>query len=283
MKSLKFTALAMALSSITSLTQAEILSAQSYSKYILAKSGNLPDYFPKEYTKPQPSLVLILPDGREIEIPFKFYEFGKDADSNRIVVYSAKELLDAEKINAQKESEQNCDGCIDSTNDFNSLGFLNAVGEFNFQNVANGKVYFGEWSNPVNEQWSDRVVFYAGDDSNRVLPTTEVNYKVQGINKYTGNNQMSGELTASFNMEKPTLTGTLRNDTQSISLNATINTADASFNGTAQARHLSTDSTPVSGTTEGHFFGANESASLAGIAKFDDRNFDTAFGGTIKN
>ena len=36
------------------------------------------------------------------------------------------------------------------------------------------------------------------------------------------------------------------------------------------------------GTTQGSFFGAGSTASLAGIAKFSDRNYDTAFGGVAK-
>jgi len=58
----------------------------------------------------------------------------------------------------------------------------------------------------------------------------------------------------------------------SIAINASINSADASFSGAAVA-----NSSAV-GTSEGHFYGA-DAAALAGIAKFANRDYDTAFGG----
>ena len=55
--------------------------------------------------------------------------------------------------------------------------------------------------------------------------------------------------------------------------NATINTARASFSGTATANK-------VAGKTRGHFFG-NQGAAIAGVAEFDrSPAYNTAFGGT---
>ncbi|MEE1867551.1 Slam-dependent surface lipoprotein [Pseudomonas auratipiscis] len=157
-----------------------------------------------------------------------------------------------------------------------------ALGNFDFKQVASQQVYYGEWSQNGVHNDPTRAVYYSGDTAGRVLPTASVTYAVQGINNYSGANLLSGDLTASFGTASPTLTGALSNSALKVSLAANINTADASFSGAAQALNPTTNAQLSKGTTQGSFFGAGATASLAGIAKFTDRNYDTAFGGVRK-
>lgn len=157
-----------------------------------------------------------------------------------------------------------------------------ALGHFDFKQVAAQQVYYGEWSQNGTHNDPTRVVYYSGDTAGRALPTASVTYAVQGINNYSGANVLSGDLTASFGTAAPTLTGSLSNSTLKVALNANINTATASFSGSAAALNPTTNTPLANGTTQGSFFGAGANASLAGIAKFTDRNYDTAFGGARK-
>lgn len=157
-----------------------------------------------------------------------------------------------------------------------------ALGNFDFKQVATQQVYFGEWSQNGTHNDPTRVVYYSGDTAGRVLPTANVTYAVQGINNYSGANLLSGDLTATFGTAAPKLTGSLANSALKVQLSANIDTATASFNGAAVGQNLATGAAPIVGTTTGSFFGAGANASLAGIAKFADRNYDTAFGGVRK-
>ena len=154
-----------------------------------------------------------------------------------------------------------------------------SLGNFDFKQVSTQQVYFGEWSQNGTNNDPTRVVYYSGDTAGRVLPTTNVNYAVQGISNYSGANLLSGNLTATFGAATPTLSGNLANGALKVSLNAGINKTTAAFTGIATAINPSTNATLSAGTTQGSFFGAGATASLAGIAQFTNRNYDTAFGG----
>ena len=154
-----------------------------------------------------------------------------------------------------------------------------ALGNFDFKQVSTQQVYFGEWSQNGTNNDPTRAVYYSGDTTGRVLPTTNVTYAVQGISNYSGANLLSGELTASFGAASPTLTGNLANGALKVQLAANIDKSTAAFSGAAAALNPTTNAQLSSGTTQGSFFGAGATASLAGIAKFANRNYDTAFGG----
>ncbi|QJI18415.1 MULTISPECIES: Slam-dependent surface lipoprotein [unclassified Pseudomonas] len=156
------------------------------------------------------------------------------------------------------------------------------LGNFDFKQVASQQVYYGEWSQTGANNDPSRVVYYSGDTAGRVLPTASVTYAVQGINNYSGANMLSGDLTASFGTAAPTLVGSLSNSTLKVQLAANINTADASFAGNAAARDAVTNASLSTGTTQGSFFGAGSTASLAGITTFSNRDYDTSFGGVAK-
>ncbi len=157
-----------------------------------------------------------------------------------------------------------------------------ALGNFDFKQVASQQVYYGEWSQNGTDNDPTRVVYYSGDNTGRVLPTATVTYAVQGINNYSGANVLSGDLTATFGNAAPTLTGSIANSTLRVGVNANISTSDASFAGSATARNATTNALLSNGTTKGNFYGAGTTASLAGIAQFTNRNYDTAFGGVAK-
>ncbi len=146
-----------------------------------------------------------------------------------------------------------------------------AFGNFDFAQVAGQEIYFGEWSQNGATNDPTRVVYYSGDDAGTTMPTTgTAAYTVKGINNYNGSNLLTGTLNANFGTGN--LSGTMSRTGLSIAINASINSADASFSGAAVAN------SSAIGTSEGHFYGA-DAAALAGIAKFANRDYDTAFGG----
>lgn len=146
-----------------------------------------------------------------------------------------------------------------------------AFGNFDFAQVAGQEIYFGEWSQNGATNDPTRVVYYSGDDAGTTMPTTgTAAYTVKGINNYNGSNLLNGTLNANF--DTGNLSGSMSRTGLSIAINASIDSSDASFSGAAIAN------SSVIGTSEGHFYGA-DAAALAGIAKFANRDYDTAFGG----
>ncbi|WP_028633428.1 Slam-dependent surface lipoprotein [Pseudomonas parafulva] len=154
------------------------------------------------------------------------------------------------------------------------------AGRFNFKQVSNQHVYFGEWSQSGLNNAPERIVYYAGDNSGRVLPTTPVTYAVQGISNYAGSNIMSGELTATFGTAVSGVVGSLANAQLKVEIDAIIN--GVWFDGGATAIDPNTNAQLSKGWSKGSFFGAGETASLAGVAHFGNRDFDIAFGGVKK-
>lgn len=157
---------------------------------------------------------------------------------------------------------------ITSTNPFHS-----DLGSFNFARAGSGDVWFGEWSKDGASSFTNRQVYYVGENNGTTLPGAgTATYNIVGLNKFTGSNQLTGKFTADFNAS--TLTGSINNSSLTISLGTVnINTGDASFDGNAIATG------GINGVVTGHFFGTDAEA-LAGVAEFaSDRNLDTAFGG----
>lgn len=148
------------------------------------------------------------------------------------------------------------------------------LGSFSFLQVGDNDVWFGEWSRNGAGDFSGRQVYYAGEHEGTTMPSGGIaNYTTYGVNKFTGDNLLRGTLTADFTAK--TLTGSIQNSAMTLELdNTTINPTTASFSGGASANS-------ASGNVQGHFFG-NQAAALAGIAEFDDKNLNTAFGGTKK-
>ena len=154
------------------------------------------------------------------------------------------------------------------------------LGRLSYSKVGNMDVYFGDWSAvpsgaAVGAKGTNYTAFYSGTGRTTNLPTTgTATYTVKGINQYHTQNTalLNGTLKADFG--KRTLNGEMERAGLNVAINnATINTAQASFSGTATANK-------VAGTTHGHFFG-NQGAAIAGVADFGRNHaYNTAFGGT---
>lgn len=153
------------------------------------------------------------------------------------------------------------------------------MGEFSFGKIANSDVYVGEWSQSGNVNDGTHTVYYAGTDKTSVMPTSgRASYRVNGINNYNGSNLYSGTLNANF--AQNTLSGSMSRGFSGpnvVGIKARINSADASFSGSA-SHSTNWGITNQSGQTQGHFFG-NNAKNLAGVATFADRANDVAFGG----
>lgn len=148
---------------------------------------------------------------------------------------------------------------------------------YNFVQVANQDVWFGEWYEGSQDvSFNNRAVYYVGNDAGTTVPTSgTATYNIAGINKFSGGNQLAGTFNADFGAQ--TLEGTISNASLAVTVNAQINSATAAFNGSAMATQGGIN---TSGVSQGHFFGA-DAASLAGIATFDSNSqLDTAFGGS---
>ncbi|OSI12465.1 Slam-dependent surface lipoprotein [Neisseria canis] len=144
------------------------------------------------------------------------------------------------------------------------------LGAFNFQQVIGHEAYYGEWTQAGDTKGDTRTVYYSGRHKATNVPTAGTAiYHVKGINRYNGANLMAGTLRADFG--KKTLHGALNNSSFTLGINAKIDPAKASFVGTATAPGQR-------GVTSGHFYG-NRATGVAGIAKFQNRAYDTAFGG----
>ncbi|MGR0306594.1 Slam-dependent surface lipoprotein [Acinetobacter beijerinckii] len=154
-----------------------------------------------------------------------------------------------------------------------------ALGNFNFGQVGTQEVYFGEWWKAGDTPTSaSHTVYYAGDNTNTTVPTAGIaTYTVAGING-SASNLLSGSFTANFGAG--TLEGSLAGTGTTVSNvtldGVTFNPGSAAFSGFAVAN--GTAGLNDSGIVQGHFFGAN-AAALAGIAKFDNVSYNTAFGG----
>lgn len=153
------------------------------------------------------------------------------------------------------------------------------LGRMTYGKVGNLDVYFGEWADVKAGAGAGTVgtntsVFYNGTGKTTRMPTSgKATYAVKGINNYVNQNSpiMTGTLTADFGAKK--LNGTIAKTGLSVAINnATINTAQASFDGAAKANG-------VIGKTHGNFYG-NNAAALAGVADFNNPKLNTAFGGT---
>lgn len=144
-----------------------------------------------------------------------------------------------------------------------------ALGYFDFAKVSGQEVYFGEWSQNGNVTDGTHTVYYSGDNTGTTVPTSgTATYSIAGIGNYSGAGLLSGSLDADF------AAGTLSGYVGAVDLSATINSATASFSGTAYENNAA-----LSGSTSGNFFGAN-AAALAGIATFSNNQYDVAYGGS---
>lgn len=172
------------------------------------------------------------------------------------------------------------------------------LGKFSYKELPNN-VYFGEWhqASTTSASDKDRTVYYVGKNDGLSVPKSgTATYNVVGINQYNGkvgsvwdgwtgnsttaaaNNLLTGTLKADFKAK--TIAGNLNravngggNVTNTLNINGRFD-ATGKLIGNATA-----NGNVTGGKVNGQFFGTN-AASVAGVATFADKKFDTAFGGS---
>lgn len=151
------------------------------------------------------------------------------------------------------------------------------MGSFNFAKIADADIYYGEWVSGTDFSDDSHMVYYAGKDITDTMPSEgTAQYSIKGLSQYSSGEQISGTFSTDFDAN--TVTGSLSSTDLSYSLSGTI--SGSAFGGTASVSTTGTDTTTVSGTTNGHFFGDN-AQQVAGYAEFsNDKAKNIAFGGT---
>jgi len=149
------------------------------------------------------------------------------------------------------------------------------MGVFHFAKIAGHNVYFGEWSQSAPTDGT-HTVYYAGDNAGTTVPASgTATYTVAGLNQYNGSNKLNGTLSANFGAGQ--LSGSLSNGSVTVNI-GTAAISGTGFSGSGASASVG-GATVATGGVSGQFFGAN-AAALAGVTRFDDRLYDTAFGGT---
>lgn len=170
------------------------------------------------------------------------------------------------------------------------------LGVWAFKQIGTQDVYFGEWNKEGTTQGSKvantHTVFYVGSNTSSTPTSGTATYSIEGINNYNRNtasaqyNLLSGSLNVTYGSGTTgkfsgSLTGGTA-DTKTITFtNIGINASNGKFGTAIGGSVTGTNQSNVSigsGTVDGQFF--NTATSLAGFAKFSDRKYDTAFGGT---
>lgn len=151
------------------------------------------------------------------------------------------------------------------------------MGSFNFAKIADADIYYGEWVSGTDFSDDSHTVYYAGKDITGTMPSEgTAQYSIKGLSGYSSGEQISGTFSTDFDAN--TFTGSLSSTDLSYSLSGTV--SGSAFDGIASVSTTGTDTTTISGTTNGHFFGDN-AQQVAGYAEFSsDKAKNIAFGGT---
>ncbi|MEX9772274.1 Slam-dependent surface lipoprotein [Morganella morganii] len=151
------------------------------------------------------------------------------------------------------------------------------MGSFNFAKIADADIYYGEWVSGTDFSDDSHMAYYAGKDITAAMPSEgTAQYSIKGLSGYSSGEQISGTFSTDFDAN--TFTGSLSSTGLSYSLSGTV--SGSAFDGTASVSTTGTDTTTVSGITNGHFFGDN-AQQVAGYAEFSsDKAKNIAFGGT---
>ncbi|AWS51569.1 MULTISPECIES: Slam-dependent surface lipoprotein [Providencia] len=144
------------------------------------------------------------------------------------------------------------------------------MGKFQFSQVADAEVYFGDWSQTGLADDAMHTVYFSGANATTEVPTSgQATYTIAGINQFAGEAKQTGWFNADFTDKS--YTGALEG-TNSHSMMGSIE-EDGKFIGAAIAN--GTDH----GESMGQLFGEN-AEQVAGILFYEsNRELDTAFGG----
>lgn len=151
------------------------------------------------------------------------------------------------------------------------------MSSFNFAKIADADIYYGEWVSGTDFSDDSHMAYYAGKDITAAMPSEgTAQYSIKGLSGYSSGEQISGTFSTDFDAN--TFTGSLSSTGLSYSLSGAV--SGSAFDSTASVSTTGTDTTTVSGTTNGHFFGDN-AQQVAGYAEFSsDKAKNIAFGGT---
>ncbi len=147
-----------------------------------------------------------------------------------------------------------------------------SMGKFQFSQVADAEVYFGDWSQTGVEGDKTHTAYFSGENATTAVPTSgQASYTLEGINQFDGEAKLAGSFNADFGDKS--YTGSLQGEALKISMSGNIED-QGKFNGNAIANDT------IAGSSMGQFFGDN-AEQVAGITSFDGNyELDTAFGGT---
>ncbi|QXX84319.1 transferrin-binding protein-like solute binding protein [Providencia sp. R33] len=147
------------------------------------------------------------------------------------------------------------------------------MGKFQFSQVADAEIYYGDWSQTGVNGDSTHTAYFSGNNASTEVPTNgSAVYNIEGVNQFDG----EGKLTGTFNVDfgQKSYVGLLEGNELKQSMEGDV-FEDGKFKGTAEA--ISHDS--LLGDSMGQFFGDN-AEHVAGITSFkDNHELDTAFGG----
>ncbi|GAB1439313.1 hypothetical protein MASR2M36_20830 [Providencia sp.] len=147
------------------------------------------------------------------------------------------------------------------------------MGKFQFSQVADTEVYYGDWSQTGLEEDKTHTAYFSGENASTAVPTNgKATYTLEGINQFDSEAKLTGAFEADFG--EKTYTGSLQGVTNSYTMMGSIE-EQGQFSGSA----LANDS--INGTSRGQFFGDNAD-SMAGVTSFaDNEQLDTAFAGKM--
>lgn len=146
-----------------------------------------------------------------------------------------------------------------------------SMGKFQFSQVADAEIYYGDWSQTGLEGDKTHTAYFSGENASTEVPVEgKATYILEGVNQYDGEAKLAGTFEADFG--EKTYIGSLQGASNSYTMAGELE-EQGKFSGTAVAN----DS--IDGTSKGQFFGDNAD-SMAGVTSFaGNEELDTAFAG----
>lgn len=158
---------------------------------------------------------------------------------------------------------------IDKAEDYHG-----SIGRFNFSQVADAEIYYGDWSQTGDVMDSKHTAFYSGKEIGNDIPTEgQASYTISGVNQYESSSKIPGTFLVDFGQK--TYEGILDGQLANIKFSGEIGEG-GKFSGVALANEQ------AEGISAGQLFG-QDAALVAGMTSFaGNHQYDTAFGG-VKN
>lgn len=145
------------------------------------------------------------------------------------------------------------------------------MGKFQFSQVADVEIYYGDWSQTGEEGDKRHTAYFSGENASTAVPTNgKATYTLEGVNQFDGEAKLAGAFEADFGDK--TYNGSLQGVSNSYTMTGSIED-QGKFSGIAVANGS------IDGTSSGQFFGDN-AEHMAGITSFaGHEELDTAFSG----